>query len=104
MAARALARAGHGVVVLEEHAEIGYPVHCTGLLGAEAFGELGLSSQTILSIARSASFRAASGRTVLMPSMTSARRSSIAAPSTRRWLVRRGRPGGGAGRHTGHED
>ena len=66
MAARALARAGHGVVVLEEHAEIGYPVHCTGLLGVDAFGELGLSSQTILSIARSASFRAASGRTVLI--------------------------------------
>jgi digeranylgeranylglycerophospholipid reductase len=64
MAARALARAGHGVVVLEEHAEIGYPVHCTGLLGVDAFGELGLSSQTILSIARAASFRAASGRSV----------------------------------------
>jgi geranylgeranyl reductase family protein len=66
MAARGLARAGHGVVVLEEHTEIGYPVHCTGLLGVDAFQELGLPSETILSVARSASFRAASGRSVLI--------------------------------------
>lgn len=64
MAARGLARAGHGVAVVEEHAEIGYPVHCTGLLGMDAFGELGLPAETIRSIARSASFRAASGRSV----------------------------------------
>jgi geranylgeranyl reductase family protein len=66
MAARSLARAGHGVVVLEEHPEIGYPVHCTGLLGSDAFAELGLPDETILSIARSASFRAASGRSVVI--------------------------------------
>ncbi|MGH9314187.1 MAG: FAD-dependent oxidoreductase, partial [Vicinamibacterales bacterium] len=66
MAARGLARAGHGVAVLEEHAEIGYPVHCTGLLGLEAFDELDLPRRTILSIVRAASFRAASGRSVLI--------------------------------------
>jgi geranylgeranyl reductase family protein len=66
MTARALARAGHGVVVLEEHAEVGYPVHCTGLLGLDAFDELGLPRQTILSTARAASFRAASGRSILI--------------------------------------
>lgn len=66
MAARALARAGHDVAVLEEHAQIGYPVHCTGLLGLGAFDELELSRGTILSIARAASFRASSGRSVVI--------------------------------------
>jgi digeranylgeranylglycerophospholipid reductase len=68
MAARGLARAGHGVVVLEEHADIGYPVHCTGLLGTDAFEELRLPRHTILSVARSAAFRAASGRSILIAS------------------------------------
>jgi digeranylgeranylglycerophospholipid reductase len=68
MAARGLARAGHAVVVLEEHADIGYPVHCTGLLGVDAFEELQLPRQTIRSVARSASFRAASGRSILISS------------------------------------
>ena len=68
MAARGLARAGHGVVVLEEHTAIGYPVHCTGLLGVDAFEELRLPRQTILSVARSASFRAASGRSITIAS------------------------------------
>jgi digeranylgeranylglycerophospholipid reductase len=64
MTARELARAGHGVVVLEEHEAIGYPVHCTGLLGLDAFDELALPSRTILAVARAASFRAASGRSI----------------------------------------
>jgi len=31
--ARALAERGRDVLVLEEHQAIGYPVHCTGVLG-----------------------------------------------------------------------
>src|SRR4029453_7679153 len=41
-AARALAADGRSVLVLEEHAIVGEPVHCTGLLGLEAFDELDL--------------------------------------------------------------
>jgi geranylgeranyl reductase family protein len=66
MAARELARAGRDVVVLEEHPDVGYPVHCTGLLGLEAFDELALPRRTICAVARAASFRAASGRSVLI--------------------------------------
>jgi flavin-dependent dehydrogenase len=68
MAARELAREGHDVVVLEEHQAIGYPVHCTGLVGLEAFDELRLPRRTICSVARSACFRAASGRSVVIAS------------------------------------
>lgn len=55
--AATLARAGHDVVVLEEHPEVGRPVHCTGVLGLEAFGELDLPRETILAITGAASFR-----------------------------------------------
>jgi digeranylgeranylglycerophospholipid reductase len=52
--------------VLEEHGEVGCPVHCTGLLGLDAFGELALSRRTIHALVRAASFRAASGRSILI--------------------------------------
>ena len=35
-AARQLARLGYEVLVLEEHTEIGEPVHCTGIISLEA--------------------------------------------------------------------
>ena len=56
-AAAKLAALGHDVVVLEEHPEIGRPVHCTGVLGAEAFDELDLPRESILTITGAASFR-----------------------------------------------
>lgn len=59
MTARDLAAAGHDVVVLEEHAQIGVPVHCTGLLGFEAFDELDLPRHTILATTHAARFVAA---------------------------------------------
>ena len=37
IAARQLAQRGHDVVVLEEHARIGLPAHCTGLLGIREY-------------------------------------------------------------------
>ena len=64
--ARNLAAAGHDVVVLEEHAEIGIPVHCTGLLGAEAFDELDLPRHAILATAHAARFISADGNSVLV--------------------------------------
>jgi digeranylgeranylglycerophospholipid reductase len=63
-AARALASRGHDVVVLEEHARIGVPVHCTGVLGLDAFQEFDLTRNAILSTADSATFVAADGSTV----------------------------------------
>jgi geranylgeranyl reductase family protein len=66
IAARALAGAGHDVVVLEEHDEIGTPVHCTGLLGLDAFDELDIPRHTILSTAHAARFVAADGSSVFV--------------------------------------
>ena len=66
IAARALAAAGHDVVVLEEHDEIGTPVHCTGLLGLDAFDELDIPRHTILSTAHAARFVGADGSSVFV--------------------------------------
>src|SRR5918993_860362 len=66
MAARTLAENGHDVVVLEEHAEIGRPVHCTGLIGLEAFDELDLPRDTILRVIKSATFHAPSGVSIAL--------------------------------------
>ena len=63
-AARALAAAGHDVVVLEEHAQIGLPVHCTGVLGLAAFDEFDIPRSAILSTAHVARFVAADGSDV----------------------------------------
>lgn len=68
MAARVLARSGHDAVVLEEHAEVGEPVHCTGILGRDAFDELDLDTQSILSVAHSARFHALDGNTTTIES------------------------------------
>jgi digeranylgeranylglycerophospholipid reductase len=66
VAARALASEGHDVAVLEEHDEIGVPVHCTGLLGIAAFEELDLPRQAILSTTHAARFVAADGTSVVI--------------------------------------
>jgi geranylgeranyl reductase family protein len=59
--ANTLADRGYDVAVLEEHEHIGFPVHCTGLLGMEAFEELDLPRSTILSTIRSARFHTSTG-------------------------------------------
>lgn len=66
IAARALANGGHDVVVLEEHDGIGVPVHCTGLLGVEAFDELDIPRHSILTTTHAARFVAADGSSVLV--------------------------------------
>jgi geranylgeranyl reductase family protein len=66
VAARALASAGHDVVVLEEHDAIGRPVHCTGLLGIDAFDEIDLPRHAILSTTHAARFLAADGTSVFI--------------------------------------
>jgi digeranylgeranylglycerophospholipid reductase len=47
-AARQLARSGLSVVVCEEHDGIGLPVHCTGVLGSEAFDQFDLPRDAVL--------------------------------------------------------
>lgn len=66
--ARNLSAAGHDVVVLEEHAEIGVPVHCTGLLGTDAFDELDLPRGAILATPQSARFVSSDGNSVVIDS------------------------------------
>lgn len=61
LAARDLAAQGHSVVVVEEHASIGYPVHCTGLLGLDAFDELSLPRTSIRAVMKQARFHGPSG-------------------------------------------
>jgi digeranylgeranylglycerophospholipid reductase len=68
MAAAELAARGFDVVVLEEHADVGRPVHCTGVLGYEAFDELGIPKDTILALSTAASFRHEDGEPVLIDS------------------------------------
>ncbi len=67
-AASRLAARGRDTLVLEEHDVIGHPVHCTGVLGHDAFAELDLPRDTILSITRSATFRSGHGAPVLVES------------------------------------
>lgn len=66
MAASGLAHAGFDVVVLEEHSTIGVPVHCTGLLGLDAFDELSLPRTALLTTTQAARFVAADGSSVLV--------------------------------------
>lgn len=63
-AARRLAARGHDVVVFEEHPQIGFPVHCTGVLGAAAFDEFDIPPDAILGTAQVATFVAADGSSV----------------------------------------
>jgi geranylgeranyl reductase family protein len=67
-AAARLAAQGRDALVLEEHDVVGRPAHCTGVLGHDAFAELDLPRDTILSITRSAAFRAGHGDPVLIES------------------------------------
>ena len=65
-AARMLASDRVSVLVLEEHEVIGEPVHCTGVLGLDAFDELDLPRDTICAIRSAARFRGRDGRHVVV--------------------------------------
>jgi geranylgeranyl reductase family protein len=64
MAARGLAAAGHATLVIEEHPSIGIPVHCTGLIGLDAFDELSLPREPIRAVLRNAMFHGPDGEPV----------------------------------------
>lgn len=66
LAARELAAGGFSTLVVEEHETIGVPVHCTGVLGMDAFGELDLPRHTILHTAHAARFISADGSSLVI--------------------------------------
>jgi len=59
-----LADAGFDTVLLEEHDAVGEPVHCTGVLAAEAFAEFGLTRRSLLNELTTARFWSPAGHQV----------------------------------------
>jgi geranylgeranyl reductase family protein len=57
-----LASAGVRTTLLEEHQAIGEPVHCTGVLAAEAFDQFNLSRRSVLNELLTARFWSPAGR------------------------------------------
>jgi digeranylgeranylglycerophospholipid reductase len=64
-AAARLAATGFQTVVIEEHASVGEPVHCTGVLAADAFDEFTLSRRSILNQLTTARFTSPAGHEVV---------------------------------------
>jgi digeranylgeranylglycerophospholipid reductase len=60
-AATLLAKAGYDVTLFEEHHEIGQPVHCTGVLADDAFGEFDLPRTSVLNTLSTARFFSPAG-------------------------------------------
>jgi len=60
-AAECLASRGISTLVCEEHARIGDPVHCTGILASESFDALGLPHDATLNTLTTAQFVSPSG-------------------------------------------
>src|SRR5438034_11568403 len=63
-AAERLARRGVSTLVCEEHAVIGEPVHCTGVLATESFDMLGLPRDATLNPLTTARFVSPAGITI----------------------------------------
>ena len=63
-AALLLARRGFDVVLFEEHDAVGEPVHCTGVLAAEAYEEIDIPREAILNALSTVQFFAPSGDVV----------------------------------------
>ena len=63
-AAARLATAGFQTALLEEHAHVGEPVHCTGVLAADAFDEFTLPRRSLLNQLTTARFRSPAGHEV----------------------------------------
>jgi len=59
-----LARAGHHVDLVEEHREIGAPVHCIGVLAGDAFDQFDLPVGSLINELRTVHFVAPSGAIV----------------------------------------
>lgn len=59
--ARSLASLGRSVTVLEEHDTVGSPVHCTGVLAADAIDTMNLPAESVLNALATVKFVAPSG-------------------------------------------
>jgi len=59
-----LARSGASVTLFEEHAGVGEPVHCTGVLAREAFDEFALPTDAILNELTTVRFHAPTAGTI----------------------------------------
>ncbi|MDE2443108.1 MAG: NAD(P)/FAD-dependent oxidoreductase [Methanocorpusculum sp.] len=79
-AARFCAEAGLRTLVLEEHATIGYPVQCAGLLSNSAFAECAVSAAPVLNRVYGARICGSAGHEL-----------SFAAEETKAYVVDRGR-------------
>jgi digeranylgeranylglycerophospholipid reductase len=66
-AAQQLAKQGLAVRVVEEHARVGEPVHCTGILGTEALMLPGVPRDAVLGRPAVARFRSPSGHELVYP-------------------------------------
>ena len=64
IAATRLAAAGYDVLLIEEHETVGQPVHCTGLVGTDAFTEFDLPASLVLGEAGTVRFWGARGESV----------------------------------------
>jgi len=64
LASLRLARAGHAVDLVEEHADIGEPVHCTGVLARDAFATFGLPSSSVINPLQTVRFFSPTGEPV----------------------------------------
>lgn len=60
-AARYCAMAGLRTLMVEEHATIGYPVQCAGLLSENAFAECDVSSKSVIQTVRGATLHSSKG-------------------------------------------
>ncbi len=78
-AAREMARLGYQVLILEEHARVGLPVHCTGVVGSDAWRQLGLNPDLVQAELSGARFFSPRGQSFF-----------ISAPETRAVVVDRG--------------
>jgi geranylgeranyl reductase family protein len=67
-AAKGLARLGYKVLVIEEHTEIGEPVHCTGILSLEAYHRFDLDRDCVETNLSSARFFSPGGQSFLVSS------------------------------------
>lgn len=79
-AARLCAKAGLSTMVLEEHATIGYPVQCAGLLSITTFRECEISTKSIQNCIRGARICGSNGHEL-----------SFATDTTKAYVVDRGR-------------
>ena len=81
-AAYLLARSGFKVILFEEHASAGDPVHCTGVLAVEAFDEFDLPRSAFLNSLTTVQFFGPSGASIEYSTRRSKPSSSTERPST----------------------